>query len=474
MPSAIVFLVAGFVVLVLGADWLVRGASRLATAVGISPLVVGLTVVAFGTSAPELAVSVMSAFNGQADIALGNVVGSNICNVLLILGISAIIIPLTVHRQLVRLDIPVMVGASLLMWAMALDGSIGRLDGMVLALLVVGYTIYLIRRSRREETAVREEYEKEYGAPTDEKPSAAMIFKMLGLIVAGIVGLVLGSKWLVDSATFIALEFGISELIIGLTIIAFGTSLPEVATSIMAALKGERDIAVGNIVGSNTFNILTVLGIASVVSPAGISVPAEALRFDIPFMVMIALVCWPMLADGLKVSRINGIFLISFYGAYLAYLFFLSTNRLFCREPFGGIDAIAVARGFHQFQQSHEILHHIRLADDMAAHVSADVAAVRMHGCEFANDARCGVGQVSFGERDDQVCRCPRAIDIHAVEADAAGGFLFAVPFAQPFGECYGFFVGPQPFRPPLLGGECFAGGGRRAGQVFHVAVQLV
>lgn len=327
MPSAIVFLVAGFVVLVLGADWLVRGASRLATAVGISPLVVGLTVVAFGTSAPELAVSVMSAFNGQADIALGNVVGSNICNVLLILGISAIIIPLTVHRQLVRLDIPVMVGASLLMWAMALDGSIGRLDGMVLALLVVGYTIYLIRRSRREETAVREEYEKEYGAPTDEKPSAAMIFKMLGLIVAGIVGLVLGSKWLVDSATFIALEFGISELVIGLTIIAFGTSLPEVATSIMAALKGERDIAVGNIVGSNTFNILTVLGIASVVSPAGISVPAEALRFDIPFMVMIALVCWPMLADGLKVSRINGIFLISFYGAYLAYLFFLSTNR---------------------------------------------------------------------------------------------------------------------------------------------------
>lgn len=327
MTSAILFLLAGFVVLVLGADWLVRGASHLATAVGISPLVVGLTVVAFGTSAPELAVSVMSAFKGQADIALGNVVGSNICNVLLILGISAIIIPLTVHRQLVRLDIPVMIVVSLLMWALALDGRLGRLDGIVLALLVVGYTIYLIRRSRREEAEVREEYEKEYGSPADGKPTTAMVLKMLGLVVVGIASLVLGSKWLVDSATFIARAFGVSELIIGLTIIAFGTSLPEVATSIMAALKGERDIAVGNIVGSNTFNILTVLGIASAVAPAGINVPEAALRFDIPFMAMIAIACWPMLADGLKVSRVNGIFLLAFYGTYLAYLFFLSTNR---------------------------------------------------------------------------------------------------------------------------------------------------
>jgi len=327
MTSAIVFLLAGFAVLVLGADWLVRGASRLATAVGISPLVVGLTVVAFGTSAPELAVSIMSAFKGQADIALGNVVGSNICNVLLILGISAIIIPLTVHRQLVRLDIPVMVGVSLLMWGLSLDGSLERIDGILLGLLVVGYTIYLILRSRREEAEVREEYEKEYGAPKDEKPSAAMICKMLALVVVGTTGLVLGSQWLVDSAIFIAREFGISELIIGLTIIAFGTSLPEVATSIMAALKGERDIAVGNIVGSNTFNILTVLGIASAVAPAGINVPDAALRFDIPFMVMIAVVCWPMLANGLIVSRINGIFLLAFYGAYLAYLFALSTQH---------------------------------------------------------------------------------------------------------------------------------------------------
>lgn len=327
MTSAILFLIAGLITLVFGADWLVRGASRLATAFGISPLVVGLTVVAFGTSAPELAVSVMSAFKGQADIALGNVVGSNICNVLLILGISSIIIPLTVHRQLVRLDIPVMIGVSLLMWAMAVDGSLGRIDGIVLTGLVIGYTIYLVRRSRREEAEVREEYEKEYGVHDAAKPNAIAICKLAGLVIAGLVALILGSKWLVDSAVFIARNFGISELIIGLTIVSIGTSLPEIATSIMAAIKGERDIAVGNIVGSNTFNILTVLGIASAVSPTGINVAADALRFDIPFMVAIAVACWPLLADGHRVTRLNGMFMLAFYGAYVAYLVLLSSNH---------------------------------------------------------------------------------------------------------------------------------------------------
>ncbi len=327
MTLAIVLLVAGFVVLVLGAEWLVRGSARLATAAGISPLVVGLTVVAFGTSAPELAVSLMSAFQGKADIALGNVVGSNIFNVLVILGLSALIIPLVVHRQLVRFDIPVMIFLSLLMWVLALDGRVGRIDGIVLASLAFGYTGYLIRRSRREEAGVRLEYEKEYGSPEHGKPTAAEVMKMIGLVVIGTAGLVAGSKWLVDGAVFIAREFGVSELIIGLTIISLGTSLPEVATSVVAALKGERDIAVGNIVGSNTFNIVSVLGIAAAVSPAGISVPAEALRFDIPFMVVIAVACWPMFADGHRVSRANGAVLLGAYAAYLAYLFFLATGR---------------------------------------------------------------------------------------------------------------------------------------------------
>lgn len=327
MIPAILFLIFGLVILVFSAEWLVRGAAHLATAIGISPLVVGLTVVAFGTSAPELAVSIMSAFKGQADIALGNVVGSNICNILLILGISAIIIPLTVHRQLIRLDVPVMISVSILMGALSLDGQLGRLDGILLAILVIVYVIYLIRRSRREEVEVREPYENEFGNPPEQKITAIAIFKMLALITVGTLGLILGSKWLVDSAVFIARHFGISELIIGLTIISFGTSLPEIATSIMAAIKGERDIAVGNIVGSNTFNILTVLGVASAVSPAGIQVAADALRFDIPFMLAITIITWPMLANGMQISRLNGIFLLTTYTAYLTYLFFLSTNH---------------------------------------------------------------------------------------------------------------------------------------------------
>ena len=327
MLVPILQLLAGFVVLVLGAEWLVRGSARLATAAGISPLVVGLTVVAFGTSAPELAVSVMSAFKGQADIALGNVVGSNVFNVLVILGLSALILPLVVHRQLIRFDIPVMIGLSLLMWVLALDGNVGRLDGILLASLAFGYTGYLIRRSRREEAEVRLEYEKEYGSPAEEKPGTREVMKLIGLVIIGIVGLVMGSTWLVDGAVFIAREFGVSELIIGLTIISLGTSLPEVATSVVAAFKGESDIAVGNIVGSNTFNIVSVLGISSVVAPVGINVPAEALHFDIPFMVFIAVACWPMFADGHRVSRTNGAVLLAFYAAYLTYLFFLATGR---------------------------------------------------------------------------------------------------------------------------------------------------
>ncbi len=327
MFIAIASLLAGFVLLIFGADWLVRGAGRLASAAGISPLVVGLTVVAFGTSAPELAVSVMAAFKGQADIALGNVVGSNIFNVLVILGLSAIIVPLIVHRQLVRFDVPVMIGLSGLMWLLALDGRFGRVDGIVLAGLAVAYTVYLIRRSRREEAEVREEYEREFGTPDATPPDAMAIAKLLGLVIIGTVCLVLGSKWLVDGAVFIARTFGVSELIIGLTIISLGTSLPEVATSVVAALKGERDIAVGNIVGSNTFNIVSVLGIAAAVSPNGIGVPASALRFDIPFMVAIAFVCLPMFLDGMRVSRVNGIALIAFYLAYLAHLFYQATSH---------------------------------------------------------------------------------------------------------------------------------------------------
>lgn len=321
--SVALFLILGLVIMIWGAELLVRGASRLATAVGISPLVVGLTVVAFGTSSPELAVSVMSAFKGQADLALGNVVGSNLFNVLFILGISALIVPLIVAQQLVRFDVPVMIAVSLLVLPMGLDGAIGRFDGAILFAGAIAYTLFLIRQSRKESSEeVKAEYSQEFGG---KSPSS--LLANIGLIVVGLVGLVLGSKWLVTSAVAIAQAFGVSELVIGLTIVAAGTSMPEVATSIMAAIKGERDIAVGNVVGSNIFNILCVLGLSSLVAPAGITVSEAALRFDIPVMIAVAIACLPIFFVGYRISRFNGAAFLFFYVAYLVYLIFTATDH---------------------------------------------------------------------------------------------------------------------------------------------------
>ncbi len=319
----VLLLIAGLVLLVWGAELLVRGASRIATAVGISPLVVGLTVVAFGTSSPELAVSVMSAFKGQADLALGNVIGSNIFNILLILGISAAIIPLIVARQLVRFDVPVMIVISFLVLIFGYDGKIGRIDGIILFSGVITYTVFLIRQSRKESSAaVTAEYEVEFGEKTPDS-----LGKNILLVAVGLVGLILGSKWLVSSAIVIAQHFGVSEMVIGLTIVAAGTSMPEVATSVVAAIRGERDIAVGNVVGSNIFNILCVLGLSSIVGPAGIEVSASALRFDIPVMIAVAVACLPVFFAGYLISRWNGIAFLGFYIAYIVYLILTATNH---------------------------------------------------------------------------------------------------------------------------------------------------
>lgn len=317
MLNAIIFLILGLVLLVYAADYLVKGASQIATDLGISPLVVGLTVVAFGTSAPELAVSIMSAFKGEADLALGNVVGSNIFNVLFILGISALIVPLIVHQQLVRFDVPIMIGASLLLYGVSRDGNISLIDGAALFVLALAYTAFLIRQSRKEKDAeVITEYETEYGKHGVKPKWARNIF----FIVLGLAGLILGSRWLVEGAVFIARNFGVSELVIGLTIVAAGTSLPEVATSIIAAIKGERDIAVGNVVGSNIFNILVVLGLSSIIAPSGVAVDATALRFDIPVMIGVAIACLPIFFHNHMISRTNGAFFFLCYVAYVAYL----------------------------------------------------------------------------------------------------------------------------------------------------------
>lgn len=322
--TSILFIV-GLVLLVVGAEALVRGASRLAAMVGIPPLIIGLTVVAFGTSMPEMGVSVHAGLIGQADISLGNVVGSNIFNVLFILGVSALVTPLMISKQLIRLDVPIMIGTSILTLLFALDGKIGRGEGLLLFAGIIIYTAFLIYLGRRENRETEDEFNKEYGVVKGKSPRQWLLNS--ALILAGLGMLVLGSRWLVEGAIAIARFFEVGELIIGLTIVAAGTSLPEVATSVIASIRGERDIAVGNVIGSNIFNILGVLGLASAVSPAGITVSSAALRFDIPVMIAVAIACLPIFFTGNIISRWKGALFLGYYVAYTAYLILASTQH---------------------------------------------------------------------------------------------------------------------------------------------------
>lgn len=320
-----VMFAAGAALLIVGAELLVRGASRLAVAAGISPLVVGLTVVAFGTSAPELAVTVGSAVAGEADLALGNVVGSNIFNILFILGLSALVVPLVVAEQLVRIDVPLVIGASILVLVLGLDGSISRLDGTLLFGLLLVYTFLLVRATRRSSAAERSRT-RERTLPDGQARGGALL-KNLALIVIGLVLLVVGADWLVDAAVSVAVALGVSSLVIGLTIVAAGTSLPEVATSLLAAVRGQRDIAVGNAVGSCLFNLLSVLGLGSLIAPGGIPVAPGALRFDIPVMIAVAVAALPIFFTGYTIARWEGAVFLGYYVAYTVYLVMDATGH---------------------------------------------------------------------------------------------------------------------------------------------------
>ncbi len=312
----------GLVLLIVGAQLLVHGASRLALTLGISPLVVGLTVVAFGTSSPELAVSVGSALAGESEIAFGNVVGSNIFNVLFILGASAMITPLVVGVQIIRQEVPIMIGSSVLLLAVAADGRIGLWEGAGLVALLAVYVLFLIIQAGRH----RDDGKRSREASAAKPGSAgwdrweAMPAVQAVLIGAGLVLLVAGSRWLVDAATAIARLVGVSDLIIGLTIVAAGTSLPEVAASIAAAVKGERDIAVGNVVGSNTFNILGCLGLSALVAPDGLPVPSAVLTFDAWVMLAAAIACVPVFLTGGTIARWEGAVFLFYYVAYATYV----------------------------------------------------------------------------------------------------------------------------------------------------------
>ncbi len=331
MDSTVILLfIVGCALLIAGAEMLVNHASFLALAFGISPLVIGLTIVAYGTSAPELVVSVQSSYSGQGDLAVGNLVGSNIANVLLILGVSSVVTPLVVSRKIIRLEVPLLIGISIATMAMAWNGSIGRLEGSILFLGALLYTGFIIYQSRREESEDARIAALDLDVPPAialERPRTGQIVIRLVWIIVSFAMLVVGSRSLVYSASAIARSLGFSELIIGLTIVAVGTSLPELATSVMASIKGEKDIAIGNVIGSNIFNILFVMGVCSMVAPEGLPIALPALRFDIPVMVAVAIACLPIFFTGGIVDRWEGLLFLGYYLAYTSYLVFNATQH---------------------------------------------------------------------------------------------------------------------------------------------------
>lgn len=311
--------IGGLVALVLGADWMVRGASKMATSFGVSPLTIGLTVIAFGTSAPEIAVSVGAVMDGTTDLAVGNVVGSNIFNVLFILGICALITPLTVNRQLIRQEVPIMVAASILLLPLCMDGVVSLADGLLLMALLTAYTVLLVTQSRRQQRAQAARAEPQ-DTDTPRRWDDSRIAQF-ALVLVGLGALVLGSEWLVTSSVAFAQAAGVSDAVIGLTIVAAGTSLPEVAASVTAALKGQRDMAVGNVIGSNTFNILGCLGITALAAgESGLTIVESVQSFDVWVMLAVALACVPVFVSGREISRWEGVFFLAYYAAYTAYL----------------------------------------------------------------------------------------------------------------------------------------------------------
>jgi cation:H+ antiporter len=313
MLLALVQVVAGFVILTAAAEGLVTGAASLARRVGLSPLVIGLTVVSIGTSLPELVVALDAALAGNGDIALGNVVGSNIGNIALILGAAALVRPLSVRSQVVRVDGPILAVVSVVFAGLVLDGTLGRADGALLLGGIVAYVAYTLMRARQTPSVVQEEV-------AAELPSSNPLWMDLGLLALGITGLVGGAHLLVEGAVWIAQALGVGPIVIGLTIVAVGTSLPELATSVVAARRGKGDIAVGNAVGSSIFNLLGILGTTVLVQPLS----TQTLRWvDTGVMIATAVVILPLFRSDWTLSRIEGTLLLIGYGVYVASLLLL-------------------------------------------------------------------------------------------------------------------------------------------------------
>jgi len=309
VAADILWFLAGLLALVAGAEVMVRGGSTLAAHLGISPIVVGLTVVSIGTSLPELAVGVVAAAEGSGALAVGNIAGTNVVNLLLILGLSAALVPLALEQRTIRAELPMMAAAALLLWLLAADGTLTRTDGLILVLCAIVYTVAVVNGARRESRATREQYDVQFGAP--EIPGR-LVLTQLAITVTGIVVVVIGAEWLVDGAVGIANRWGVSD--------AFGTSAPELVTTVISTIRGNRDIAVGNLIGSSIYNILLILGVTCAVPANGLQLPSSLVNVDIPIMVAVVAVCVPIFITGRRVSRAEGIAMVAAYIVYLSYL----------------------------------------------------------------------------------------------------------------------------------------------------------
>ncbi|QRY50842.1 calcium/sodium antiporter [Mycolicibacterium septicum] len=328
MASSVGWFVVGLVALAIGAEVMVRGGAQLASRLGISPMLVGLTVVSIGTSLPELAVGVTAALEDSGELAVGNIAGTNVVNILFILGLSALIRPLAIERRTLRFDLPVMAGAAVLLWVLAVNGVLSRLDGLILVCGAIVYTVVLIQMSRRESRATVAEYAQAFPAAPEPGEATKRVggktVQHVAMTVTGIAVVILGAEWLVGGAVGIAREFGVSDALIGLTVVAIGTSAPELVTTIVSTVRGERDIAVGNLLGSSVYNILLILGITCLVPANGLALTHNLVWIDIPLMVAASLACIPIFVSGRRVHRAEGAAMVT---AYLGYLVFLLTTQ---------------------------------------------------------------------------------------------------------------------------------------------------
>ena len=323
MLSNVLTFLFGLIVITVGAEILLKGASKIASLLNIRPIVIGLTVVSVGTSLPELAVGLTAIGEGAGDIAVGNIAGTNIVNILFILGLSAAIRPLPLQMKSVKTELYTMIFAGILLFVLSLDGRLNTWDGLLMFILGIIYLIIIVRTSKNERASVQSEFKEEFEPSTTKEKADYKIWSWnVMLLFCGIIATIYGAEKLVDGAVSIAQYFGMSDAVIGLTIIAIGTSAPELATTIVGTIRNGRDVAIGNLLGSSIINIFIILGITSIFTSNGVNVSDDILWFDLPLVALVALVCYPVFRSDQMVSRREGILFVSLYLAYLSYLLF--------------------------------------------------------------------------------------------------------------------------------------------------------